>query len=225
MDFRPVFYVVGIFLSTLAASMAVPMLVDLYFGNPDWKVFLFCILLTSFFGGTLVLTNAGMSSFSITIKQAFLLTFLSWVTMATFAAFPFWFSASNLSFTDSFFEAMSGITTTGSTIMTDLDNTAPGILIWRAILQWLGGIGIIVMALSVLPFLKVGGMQLFKTESSENEKALPRAKKLAASIFYIYLFSRTAPSPSASSAASSASAANLYAGFFNNTLQQIESVG
>lgn len=164
------------------------MLVDLYFGNPDWKVFLFCILLTSFFGGTLILTNASTSGFSITIKQAFLLTFLSWLTLATFAAFPFWFSTLNLSFTDSFFEAMSGITTTGSTIMTGLDNMAPGILIWRAILQWLGGIGIIVMALSVLPFLKVGGMQLFKTESSESEKALPRAKKLAASIFYIYLF-------------------------------------
>jgi trk system potassium uptake protein TrkH len=190
LNFGPVFYVVGILLSTLAVSMSIPMLTDMYYGNPDWKIFFICILATAFFGGTLVLTNAaGKKGFTINIRQAFLLTSLSWVTLATFASLPLWLSTDlRLSFTDAFFEAMSGITTTGSTVITGLDEAPPGILIWRALLQWLGGIGIIVMALSVLPFLKVGGMQLFKTESSESEKALPRAAKLASSIGYIYLF-------------------------------------
>jgi trk system potassium uptake protein TrkH len=166
------------------------MVIDMYYGNPDWKIFFVCSLATSFFGGILVLTNAlDKKGFTINIRQAFLLTCLSWLTLATFASLPLWFSKEmNLSFTDAFFEAMSGITTTGSTVITGLDYLPPGILIWRALLQWLGGIGIIVMALSVLPFLKVGGMQLFKTESSESEKAMPRAAKLASSIGYIYLF-------------------------------------
>lgn len=188
MDFRPVLYVIGILLSTLAVSMAVPMLIDLYYGNSDWQVFFLCILTTAFFGGTLVLTNApGEQGMTITVRQAFLLTTFSWITLAGFAALPLWFSELELGFTDAFFEAMSGITTTGSTVLVNLDNAPPGILMWRSILQWLGGIGIIVMALSVLPFLKVGGMQLFRTESSENEKVMPRAAKLASNIGYIYL--------------------------------------
>lgn len=187
MNLRPVLYVIGILLSTLALSMSLPMLVDIYYGSNDWKVFFLCILTTAFFGGALVLSNAGSEAFTINIKQAFLLTTISWLVLATFAALPLWFSQLGLSFTDAFFEAMSGITTTGSTIITNIEDAPRGILIWRAILQWLGGIGIIVMALSVLPFLKVGGMQLFRTESSENEKVLPRAAKLASSIGYIYL--------------------------------------
>lgn len=189
MDLRPILYVVGILLSTLALSMALPMMVDLYFGNPDWKVFFLCILTTSFFGGALVLsTSGGGEPFSITIRQAFFLTTISWLTLATFGSLPLWFSPLNLSFTDAFFESMSGITTTGSTVIVGLDKAPPGILLWRAILQWLGGIGVIVMALAVLPFLKVGGMQLFRTESSEkNDKAMPRAAKLASSIGYIYV--------------------------------------
>ncbi|HIF26916.1 MAG TPA: TrkH family potassium uptake protein [Micavibrio sp.] len=187
MDLRPILYVIGILLSTLALSMSLPMLVDIYYGSNDWKVFFLCIMTTAFFGGALVLSNSGGEMFSISIKQAFVLTTVSWLVLATFAALPLWFSELGLSFTDAFFEAMSGITTTGSTILTHIEGAPRGILIWRAILQWLGGIGIIVMALSVLPFLKVGGMQLFRTESSENEKVLPRAAKLASSIGYIYL--------------------------------------
>ncbi|NCC21197.1 MAG: TrkH family potassium uptake protein [Alphaproteobacteria bacterium] len=186
MDFRPVLYVIGILLSILALSMVVPMLADLYTGNEDWKTFFFCILVTAFFGGVLMLGNAGHTA-TITRRQGFLLTTLSWLTLATFAALPIWLSNLGLDFTDAFFEAMSGITTTGATVIVGLDSAPPGILLWRAILQWLGGIGIIVTALSVLPFLKVGGMQLFRTESSEDEKALPRAAALAKSIGVIYL--------------------------------------
>ena len=185
MDMRPILYVSGILLCTLSASMILPIMADLATGSEDWRVFLLCMIFTLFFGGALVLTNAG--KFQMSMRQTFLLTTLSWIVLAIAAAAPFALSGLNMSITDSFFEAVSGITTTGSTVISGLDNAPPGILIWRAILQWLGGIGIIVMALSVLPFLKVGGMQLFQTESSESEKALPRATQLAASIGIVYL--------------------------------------
>ena len=162
------------------------MLADIYFGYDDWKVFFACIIITAFFGGALILSNMG-HTFNITTRQAFLLTNSAWFFLPTFGALPFWFSSLNMSVTDSFFEAMSGITTTGSTVITGLDYTPAGILLWRAILQWLGGIGIIIMAMSVLPFLKVGGMQIFRTELSENEKALPRTTQLASSIAAIYI--------------------------------------
>ena len=186
MNFRPVFYVIGLLLGVLAISMTFPMLVDLHMGNADWKVFFICSVITSFFGGMLILTNTS-SQINITIREGFLLTSLSWIILGIFAALPFWFSEFGLSLTDAVFEAISGITTTGATVIAGLDDAAPGLLLWRALLQWLGGIGIIVMALSLLPFLNIGGMQLFRTESSENEKALPRAAQLATSIFVIYL--------------------------------------
>lgn len=186
MDMRPILYVTGILLCTLAASMILPLLVDLHADNPDWKVFFLCMIFIGFFGGALVLTNSS-NKFNMTMRQTFLLTTISWTALAVAASAPFAFSGLQMSMTDALFEAVSGITTTGSTVMTGLQDTPPGILLWRAILQWLGGIGIIVMALSVLPFLKVGGMQLFQTESSESEKALPRATQLAASIGIIYL--------------------------------------
>jgi len=173
-------------LCTLAASMALPLLTDLTLGNEDWKVFFFCMIFSSFFGGALILTNSH-DNFNMSMRQTFLLTTVSWVILCLTAAMPFALSGLGMSYTDALFEAVSGITTTGSTVMTNLQNAPPGILLWRAILQWLGGIGIIVMALSVLPFLKVGGMQLFQTESSESEKAMPRATQLAASIGLIYL--------------------------------------
>ncbi len=187
MNLRPILYVIGILLSILAIAMMIPMLIDIHFGNSDWKIFFLCVLATAFFGGSLVLGNTTDEPFSINVRQAFLLTTLSWLTLATFASLPLWLSQIELSFTDAFFEAMSGITTTGSTVIVGLDNAPPGLLLWRAILQWLGGIGVIVMALAVLPFLKVGGMQLFRTESSEKNKTMPRATQLASSIGIIYL--------------------------------------
>ena len=186
MDTRPILYVSGILLCTLGASMSIPMFADLTLGHDDWKVFFTCMVLTGFLGGALILTNS-QDNFNISMRQTFLLTTVSWVLLSFTASLPFAFSAEDMSMTDAVFEAVSGITTTGATVMTGLQDSAPGILLWRAILQWLGGIGIIVMALSVLPFLKVGGMQLFQTESSESEKAMPRATQLAASIGLIYL--------------------------------------
>ena len=186
MDFRPIFYVIGVFLCILATCMLLPMLADLYTGSSDWRVFFFCGIITAFFGGALVLSNSGQN-FNLSIRQAFLLTSLSWIIMCAFGALPFYMSELDMNFADSFFESMSGITTTGSTVIVGLDNAPKGILLWRGLLQMLGGIGFIVMAISLLPMLRVGGMRLFRTESSEREKALPRAAQLANSIAVIYI--------------------------------------
>ena len=125
----------------------------------------------------------------INLQQAFLLTSLSWLSIAIFGSLPFVFSEVNLSFTDAFFESMSGITTTGSTIITNLNDTPKGILLWRAMLQWLGGIGIIVMAITLMPVMNVGGMQLFKISSNDTtEKILPKTKEISLRLIIIYLF-------------------------------------
>ncbi len=186
MNFKPVLFVVGILISIMSISMVLPMLADLYFGNEDWKIFFISIVITAFFGGSLILSN-NSQVIKINTRQAFMLIFLTWFGLAVFASLPFTLSELDMSFTDAFFEAMSGITTTGSTVIVGLDYAPPGILLWRAILQWLGGIGIILMAMSVLPFLNIGGMQIFRTELSESEKVLPRAAQLASSIGMIYV--------------------------------------
>lgn len=185
-DFRPIFFVIGILLVTLAAGMGVPALVDLIAGQSDWRVFAGSAGACLFIGVTLILTMR-MEKMRLGVRQAFLLTTLSWLVIALFAALPFALADLNLSYTDAVFEAMSGITTTGATVISGLDHAPPGILIWRAILQWLGGIGIIVMAVSILPMLQVGGMQLFRMESSDKgEKALPRVAQVATIIALIY---------------------------------------
>ena len=186
-DFRPVLFVVGILLITLSLAMALPAIADAVTGDPHWRVFLAASVFTLFIGACLVLSNR-MREPRLTVRQAFVLTTLSWVVVAAFAALPFAFSDLNLSYTDGYFEAMSGLTTTGSTVIVGLDQAPTGILLWRALLQWLGGIGIIVTAIAILPMLRIGGMQLFHTESSDSsEKVLPRAAQLAGAIGLVYL--------------------------------------
>jgi len=187
-DLRPVLYVLGIFLITLAIAMTVPITFDLKANHADWKAFLFAMASTGFFGILLVLTNKpARENIALTPKQAFLLTGLAWIILTAFAAIPFCASKIGLSFTDAYFEAMSGLTTTGSTVIVGLDQAPPGILIWRSLLQWMGGVGIIVMALSVLPMLRVGGMQLFRTEASDRNKHLPKIRQITSNIIGVYL--------------------------------------
>jgi trk system potassium uptake protein TrkH len=186
-DFRPALFVIGILLTTLSVAMLAPFAIDIVDGNPDWQVFAGAGLLTLFVGGVLVLTNRSPVR-RLSIRQAFILTAASWLALTTFAALPFVFSGLKMTYTDAFFEAMSGITTTGSTVITGLDQAPRGILLWRALLQWLGGIGIIVMAIAVLPMLRVGGMQLFKVEAFDTqEKILPRAGQISVWITIVYL--------------------------------------
>ena len=186
-DFRPILFIVGILLTTLAIAMCAPGIADAAVDNPDWKVFAGSAGVTLFIGVTLMLTNWTARG-RFTIRQAFLMAALSWVVMTAFAALPFLFADLGMSFTDAFFEAMSGITTTGSTVMTGLDGAPDGILLWRSLLQWLGGVGIIVLAVSVLPALSVGGMQLFRVEAFDaTDKVLPRATQIAGGITVIYI--------------------------------------
>ena len=186
-DLRPVLRIVGVLLTTLAIAMVIPAIADATVGNPDWEVFSVAAAFTLFVGGALTLSNRGEGD-RLSIRQAFVLTTVSWLVVAIFAALPFAFSDLDLSYTDAFFEAMSGITTTGSTVITGLDFAPPGILLWRALLQWMGGIGIIVVAIAVLPILRIGGMQIFRMESSDtSEKVLPRVTQIATGIAVIYL--------------------------------------
>lgn len=168
--------------------MCVPAAVDLATEHHDWQVFLGAAGLTLFVGVSLMITTRSATKSRFSLRQAFVLTTLSWLSIALFGSFPFAFSELDMSAADAFFESMSGITTTGSTVIVGLDTAPPGILLWRALLQWLGGIGIIVMALALLPMLSVGGMQLFQTESFDApEKVLPRAAQLAGGIGTVYL--------------------------------------
>jgi trk system potassium uptake protein TrkH len=186
-DPRPVTFVVGILVATLGAVMAVPAVVDLAYGAPDWTVFAASSVITLFAGGAMTIMARGRAV-DLTIREAFVLTTFAWVALAGFAALPLYFADAGLSFTDAVFEAVSGITTTGATVVVGLDVLSRGFLLWRALLQWLGGIGIIVMAIAVLPMLQVGGMQLFRLESSDtSDKILPRANQIAGSIAGVYL--------------------------------------
>jgi trk system potassium uptake protein len=188
LDLRPILQVTGILLVILALFMAPPMVADMAAGHRDWQVFLVAGAVTLFIGVSLVLMNRAPGFGELTGRQAFLLTTLVWVVLTLFAALPLAFSELQLGVADAVFEAMSGTTTTGATVIVGLDAAPPGILLWRAILQWLGGIGIIVMGVAILPILRVGGMQLVRTESSDlSEKILPRAAQIASAIGLIYL--------------------------------------
>ena len=187
-DFRPISFVVGVLLATLGIALIFPALLDLALGHKNWQAFAAASVVTLFVGVALGMSNKVVAP-ELSIRQAFLLTTLSWLALTAFSALPFLWSEVQMSYTDAFFEAMSGLTTTGATVMTGIDKNSYGLLLWRSLLQWLGGVGIIVMALAVMPMLQIGGMQLFRMESSDNsEKIVPRATQLASTIATVYLF-------------------------------------
>ena len=184
---KTVFFAIGVLLVILGAFMLIPFFIQIIYNEKN-NIFLSAASVTTFIGILLVLTNLEENR-KLNLQQAFLLTTLSWLSIAIFGCIPFLLSDLNLTFVDSFFESMSGITTTGSTIITNLDIVPKSILIWRAILQWLGGIGVIVMAITILPLLNVGGMQLFKKDqvSDNAEKILPKTREVTLVISTIYL--------------------------------------
>ncbi len=183
---KTVFFIIGVLLSVLGIFMLIPYSVQIIYQENN-HVFLTSSFMTIFIGILFILTNLERESY-LSLQQTFLFSTLAWVSIAVFGSIPFILSPINLSISEAFFESMSGITTTGSTVILDLDNTPKSILLWRAIMQWLGGIGIIVMAITVLPLLKVGGMQLFKMEGSDStEKILPRTFEVATIIISTYL--------------------------------------
>ena len=185
-NYKTVFFAIGILLIILGLFMLIPFFVQLIYLEKN-NIFLSSASITIFIGILLILTNLEETR-KLNLQQAFLLTTLSWLSIAIFGSLPFLLSDLNLSFFDCFFESMSGITTTGSTIITNLDSAPKSILIWRAILQWLGGIGVIVMAITVLPLLNTGGMQLFRRENFDTtEKILPKTREVTLIISTIYL--------------------------------------
>ena len=184
-NYKTVFFTLGILQIILGISMMIPIIFQLIFQELD-SSFIGAGIITIVFGVLFSLSNLDHQK-KLNLQQAFLLTALSWVSIAVFGSLPFIFSELELSVTDAFFESMSGITTTGSTIITNLDNSPKSILVWRAILQWLGGIGIIVMAITLMPIMNVGGMQLFKITSNDaSEKILPKSKQISQRLIIIY---------------------------------------
>lgn len=188
MDLRPVGYVVGLAVMALGLTMILPMLVDLVEGRGHWTVFAQTAILTVLSGGLVALSCRNGVQEGLTIQQTFLLTTGVWVVLPLFGALPFMLGATELRPVDAIFEAMSGLTTTGSTVIVGLDALPKGLLLWRGVMQWVGGVGIIVVALAFLPELRVGGMQLFKAEAFDTfGKILPRATEIASRISVVYL--------------------------------------
>ena len=186
MNSRYVLKIIGGLLIALGITMAVPALIDFYSNHPNWPVFSLCGLATLVFGLVLYFSAANAPS-SLSISDAYLLTFLSWLLISIFGALPLFLSQENLSWTDAFFESVSVLTTTGATIFTGIDSLPPGILMWRSILQWIGGIGVIVLAISLLPALDSGAGRIFHMESSDqSEKPSPRMKPFIQALVQIY---------------------------------------
>jgi len=185
-NYKTVFFTLGVLQIILGISMIIPIIFQIIFNELD-SSFIGAGIITIIFGVLFSLSNLDHQK-KLNLQQAFLLTALSWLSIAVFGSLPFIFSTLQLSVTDAFFESMSGITTTGSTIITNLNDGPKSILVWRAILQWLGGIGIIVMAITLMPIMNVGGMQLFKISSNDaSEKILPKSKEISLRLIIIYL--------------------------------------
>ena len=183
---KTVFFLIGILLVVLGSSMLAPYAIQVILDEESHS-FLSASFVTIFIGVLFILANLE-KEFKLNLRQTFLFSSLAWVMVAAFGSLPFLFSTQNFTLSEAFFESMSGITTTGATIISDLDNSPKSILLWRAIMQWLGGIGIVVMAITILPLLKVGGMQLFKMEGPDStEKILPRTIEVATIIISTYI--------------------------------------
>src|SRR5690606_38666900 len=184
---RIIGFILGIFLITLAASMLLPLLAQLWYGRTDELAPILWSSLATFATGLALVLPGRPADAQLRPRDMYLLTTASWLVVALFAALPM-LMIRDLSYTDAFFESMSGITTTGGTVLTGLDATSPGLLLWRSLLQWLGGIGFIAMAVAILPLLRVGGMRLFQTESSDwSEKVLPRSHVAAKYLLGVYM--------------------------------------
>ena len=183
---KTVFFLVGVLLIVLGASMLAPYSLQVFYDEGSHS-FISSSFVTIFIGVLFILANLERE-FKLNLRQTFLFSSLAWFMVALFGSIPFLLATQNFSFSEAFFESMSGITTTGATIISDLDSAPKSILLWRAIMQWLGGIGIVVMAITILPLLKVGGMQLLKMEGPDStEKILPRTIEVATIIISTYV--------------------------------------
>lgn len=187
-NLRPVIYIDGILLLILSATMAVPAVTEAVQGRPGWQAFAAAAMATAFVGAAMALATQDSARSSLNTRQSFILTASAWIFLAGFSALPFLLSPLGLSVTDALFEATSGITTTGATILTGLDHLGKGLLLWRALLNWLGGLAAATMAVSLLPALRIGGMHLFRMESSDQTgEARTRVLSVVASVAVVYV--------------------------------------
>ncbi len=187
-DMRPVGYVIGLLVAALGVTMLLPMVVDMVYGNGHAPVFLESAVITSLTGALIAVACSNGVRDRLTLQQTFLLTTGVWVALPIFGAIPFVFGATEARIVDAVFEAMSGLTTTGATVLSGLDTLPQGLLLWRSMMQWFGGIGIIVVAMVFLPELRIGGMQIFRSEAFDTMgKILPRAAEIASQISVIYV--------------------------------------
>jgi trk system potassium uptake protein TrkH len=185
-NLRAAIHVSAVFATWLAALMLVPALADLYYGNPDWIVF---AISSAVIAALAIIVAAATRGIRPGLFDPLRLSAgqLLWLTFAIAGAVPFVESSLQMSLADAFFESMSGITTTGSTVISGLDGLPPGLLLWRSILQWVGGLGVIALGLFILPYLKIGGSSVFKLESSDRyDRPFSRMSTFASSIIGIY---------------------------------------
>jgi trk system potassium uptake protein len=186
-DLRPVAHLIGLLCVTLGAIMLAPAALDWQAGHDNWQNFLRASFVTIVTGGIVALATRSTLD-GLGRRQSFVLTSGVWLVLPAFGALPFVLGVPNVGWTDAYFEAVSGMTTTGATVFVGLDDMPPGVLLWRSILQWLGGLGIIVVALIFLPVLRVGGMQHFQSEAFDTlGKVLPRAYDISMALFQIYI--------------------------------------
>jgi trk system potassium uptake protein TrkH len=186
-ELRPVLFVLGVLCVTTGPLLMFCALVDLASDHPDWQIFVLSAVLAVGFG-MLLSTATWSRSFRLNLRQGFLLTVLAWVVTSLVGALPLYFSSLPISFAGAYFEAVSGFTTTGSTVISGLDSLPPGLLLWRGLMQWVGGLGVIALGIILLPFLRISGMQLFRMESSDvSEKATARIVVLVRQITLLYV--------------------------------------
>ena len=183
---QPVLMICGYFISVLGIAMLLPAALDIYYSGLNWSIFINASIVSVFIGLSLFLANRGKIK-DISIQQAYLLTVISWVSVTLLAALPFIFYGTH--WTDAVFEAASGISTTGATIYGNVEALPHSVLLWRALLNGMGGVGIVIFAIAMLPFLGIGGMQIFQRENSDvNEKFMPKISYIAKRIIAVYSF-------------------------------------
>lgn len=186
-DLRPVGYIVAVMIAVLGVLMLIPATVDWLAGSGNETAFLTCAVVTVSFGLCLALATRNALGQAMSVRQAFLLTAAIWITVPLAGSLPFMAGAPGAGFIDAYFEAVSGITTTGSTVFVGLDTMPPGMNLWRGMLNWLGGLGIAFIAMIFLPVMRVGGMQFFRTEGFDTfGKVAPRAADIAMSLLWVY---------------------------------------
>lgn len=187
-DLRPVAHVIGLVIVALGGTMVFPMALDWYAGAANWQAFLQAGVICGVAGGATALATANARMSGLTLQQIFLLTVLTWVAACLFGALPFVLGVPGLRWIDAIFETTSGLSTTGATVIVGLDDLPPGVNLWRGMLHWLGGLGIVIIAMLFLPVMKVGGMQFFRSEGFDTlGKVLPRALDISSALVQIYV--------------------------------------